>query len=51
VNGQSLAGITLPGKTMVAWWRWERAIAPERRITATVQYAYLATWAGFDTED
>jgi hypothetical protein len=49
VNGQSLAGFTLPGKTMVASWRWQPPAPPERRIAATVSFAYLVTWEGFDT--
>jgi hypothetical protein len=49
VNGQSLAGLTLPGKTLVTSWRWEKPAPPERRIQATVQFAYFVTWEGWDT--
>ena len=48
INGQSLAGFTLPQKTMVTEWRWETATAPERRIAATISFAYLVTWESFD---
>jgi len=49
VNGQSLAGFTLPQKTMVVGWQWQPTAAPERRIAATVSFAYLVTWDSFDT--
>lgn len=48
INGQSLAGFTLPQKTMVTEWRWETATVPERRIAATISFAYLVTWESFD---
>jgi hypothetical protein len=48
VNGQSLAGFTLPVKTLVTSWLWQPPLAPERRITATVSFAYLVTWEGWD---
>ena len=34
LNGQSLAGLTLPSLTRFLSWRWEKPAAPERRITA-----------------
>jgi hypothetical protein len=49
VNGQSLAGFTLPEKTIVTGWRWQSAAPPERRIAATVSFAYLVRWDSFDT--
>ena len=49
INGQSLAGFTLPQKTIVTGWRWQPAAPPERRIAATVSFAYLVTWDSFDT--
>ncbi len=48
VNGTSLAGITLPGKTIVIAWRWMPPAPPERRIAATVSFQYLVTWEDFD---
>jgi hypothetical protein len=49
INGQSLAGFTLPGKTMVTGWKWLQPSPPERRIAATVSFAYLvAAWDVFD---
>jgi hypothetical protein len=49
VNGVSLASFTLPGTTMVTSWRWNPPAPPERRISATVSFAYLVTWEGWDT--
>ena len=49
VNGQSLAGFTLPAKTLVQSWSWQPASPPERRIAATVSFSYLVTWEGWDT--
>lgn len=49
VNGQSLAGITLPGKTLVKSWRWMPAKAPERRITAMLSASYIEE--GWDVGD
>lgn len=49
VNGQSLAGFTIPQQTMIASWRWLPARPPERRINATVGFAYIVTWDTFDT--
>jgi hypothetical protein len=48
-NGQSLAGITLPAKTLVQSWNWLPAAPPERRIAAVVTISYLVTWEGWDT--
>ena len=36
LNGQCLAGLTLPQLTRFVSWRWEKPIAPERRITASI---------------
>jgi hypothetical protein len=49
VNGQSLAGLTIPQHTMITSWQWLTPKPPERRITATVGFAYLVTWDTFDT--
>lgn len=51
VNGQSLAGFTLPAKTLVTGWRWQAPTPPERRISATVSYEYIVTWNSFDTSN
>jgi hypothetical protein len=48
INGQSLAGYTLPGKTYVQSWTWQPPAPPERRIQAVATFAYLVTWAGWD---
>jgi hypothetical protein len=49
INGQSLANFTIPQHTMITSWQWLAPRPPERRITATVGFAYLVTWDGFDT--
>jgi hypothetical protein len=50
LNGQSLAGLTLPQLTNFTSWRWEKAEAPERRITATFLYHYIVEgWNSYDT--
>ncbi len=52
VNGQSLAGLTLPGKTLVKSWRWMPAKAPERRITAMLMASYIEEgWDAGDVEE
>ncbi len=51
VNGKSLGGLTVPGKTMVSSWRWMPPKAPERRIKAVVTFAYLITWETFDVTE
>ncbi|MHB1558862.1 MAG: hypothetical protein ACYC61_15525 [Isosphaeraceae bacterium] len=49
VNGSSLAGLTVPQCTLVTSWKWQSPKAPERRITATVEFTYLVAWNSFDT--
>src|SRR5262249_19536871 len=50
LNGQNLAGITLPGMTRFTSWTWLPPMAPERRIAATFSYSYIAEgWGGYDT--
>jgi hypothetical protein len=50
LNGQSLAGLTLPGLTRFTSWRWEKPLAPERRITSTFSYSYIVEgWGEYDT--
>jgi hypothetical protein len=50
LNGQSLAGLTLPGLTRFTGWSWTAPTAPERRIAATFSYQYIVEgWGGYDT--
>jgi hypothetical protein len=50
LNGQCLAGFTLPGLTRFVSWRWEKPAAPERRITASFSYVYVVDgWDAYDT--
>ena len=50
LNGQCLAGLTLPALTRFVSWRWEKPTAPERRITSTFSYQYIVEgWNAYDT--
>jgi hypothetical protein len=49
VNGRSLADFTMPQFTCVLSWLWLAPAPPERRIAATVGFAYLVVWNTFDT--
>jgi len=50
LNGQSLAGLTLPDLTRFGSWKWQTPAPPERRITALFSYAYIVEgWGGYDT--
>jgi hypothetical protein len=50
LNGQSLASLTLPAWTRVTRWQWVDPAPPERRITATLSYAYIVEgWNNLDT--
>ncbi len=52
INGQSLAGLTLPAWTKIRSARWKDAIPPERQIEATIVYRYLVDdLASFDETD
>jgi hypothetical protein len=49
LNGQSLAGLTLPGLTYITNWAWQRPTPPERRIQATLSYQYVVEgWDSYD---
>ena len=50
LNGQCLAGLTLPQLTRFVSWRWEKAGPPERRIASIFSYQYIVEgWDSFDT--
>jgi len=50
LNGQSLAGLTLPGLTRFTTWSWQNATPPERRIAAMFSYQYIVEgWDSYDT--
>jgi hypothetical protein len=52
LNGQSLAGFTLPQLTNFTSWRWEKPTEPERQITAIFSYHYiLESWNSYDTSE
>ncbi len=56
LNGENFAeyngnvAMTMPGWTRFLSWRWEKPVAPERRIAATFSYAYIVEgWDNYDT--
>jgi hypothetical protein len=50
LNGQSLAGFTVPALTRFVSWKWQTPMVPERRITAVFSYQYLVPgWDEYDT--
>jgi hypothetical protein len=52
LSGQSLFGATIPAKTRILAWTWQKPTAPERRITAVLEFQYLSTgWTGFNTDE
>ncbi len=52
VNGQSLAGLTIPGMTLCKSWRWMPPKTPERNITVMLSYSYFVEgWDNFDVEE
>ncbi len=49
LNGQGLAGLTLPDMTRFQAWQWQKPTAPERRILATFSYQYIVEgWGAYD---
>jgi hypothetical protein len=49
LNGQSLAGLTLPQLTRFVSWRWEKPAPPERRIASIFSYQYIVEgWDFYD---
>jgi hypothetical protein len=52
LGGISLGGQTLPARTRIVSWTWEKPTAPERRITAVFEYQYLVDGpSGFNTAE
>jgi hypothetical protein len=52
LGGASLGPATLPGRTVVRSWVWQKPVAPERRIAAVLEYQYLVdSWPGLDTAE
>ena len=52
LNGQSLAGLTLPQLTRFVSWRWEKPAPPERRIASIFSYQYIVEgWDSYDTAE
>jgi hypothetical protein len=50
LNGQCLAGLTLPQLTRFVSWRWEKPGPPERRIASIFSYQYIVEgWDSYDT--
>jgi hypothetical protein len=50
LNGQSLAGFTLPQATRVIQWDWQPVTVPERRINCVFSYQYIVDpdWNAYD---
>jgi hypothetical protein len=49
LNGQSLAGLTLPDLSRFVSWKWQTPTPPERRIKASFSYQYIVEgWGGYD---
>jgi hypothetical protein len=49
LNGQGLAGLTLPQLTRFVSWRWEKPAPPERRIASVFSYQYIVEgWDDYD---
>jgi hypothetical protein len=49
LNGQSLAGLTLPDLTRFLSWSWQPPESVERRIKSTFSYQYIIDgWNGLD---
>ncbi|MGO9598122.1 MAG: hypothetical protein ACLP7Q_09030 [Isosphaeraceae bacterium] len=52
LDGNTLSGMVLPSRTKIRSWSWQKPVAPERRITAILEFQYLGDgWAGFNTSD
>jgi hypothetical protein len=52
INGNQLGTLVIPGLTRITSWQWQPPSAPERRIKATFQYAYLVPgWQALDTSN
>ena len=52
LNGQNLAGLTLPALTRFQTWNWAQAQPPERQIICVFQYSYIVEgWNAFDTTE
>ena len=52
LNGQNLAGLTLPALTCFLNWSWLNPQPPERQITSIFQYSYIVEgWNAFDTTE
>jgi len=50
LNGQNLAGLTLPGLTRFTGWSWQPPTPPERQIIAMFSYQYIVEgWDSYDT--
>jgi hypothetical protein len=50
LNGQNLAGLTLPQTARVIQWDWQQVTVPERRINCVFSYQYIVEgWDEYDT--
>jgi hypothetical protein len=52
LGGNTLGDAALPSRTRIQSWAWLPPSAPERRITAVLEYQYLIDgWVGFNTAE
>jgi hypothetical protein len=52
LGGNSFGGETLPERTRIVSWTWQKPTAPERRITAILEYQYIVDGpTGFNTAE
>jgi hypothetical protein len=52
INGNNLGGLVFAQTALVRSWSWEKATAPERRISATYHFEYMVEgWTNFDVTD
>jgi len=52
LGGNSFGGAAIPARTQLRSWSWQKSKAPERRISAVLEYQYLGDgWTGFNTAE
>ena len=52
LGGNTLGGAALPSRTRFLSWTWQPPSAPERRITAVLEFQYLVDGpTGFNTAE
>jgi hypothetical protein len=50
--GNTLGGLALPSMTRIRSWNWQKPRAPERRISAVLEFQYLVSgWNEFNIDE